>query len=69
MQGWIWLLIGIFILILVMGHHINKNEGFDPSVRVGAGWVAGPQWGNGKDPVTLYAEQIEAAKQGRFDVV
>ncbi len=71
MKGWIWVLLGLFVLIMLMSARINRKESFDPSVRVGAGWIAGPQWGASPDdnPVSVYARQVEAARHGIYNVL
>lgn len=41
----------------------DENFGQDPSSRVQAGWIAGPNYGY--DPIDHFAEQIEAMNSGR----
>ena len=62
-------LIIILVILLIFiftgfGFNCDSSENFgqDPSSRVQAGWVAGPNYGY--DPINHFAEQIDAMRSG-----
>jgi len=53
------LLVAVIAYLLLSRY--SESFGQDPSVRVGAGWIAGPAM-YGHDPVTKFADEIDEMK-------